>query len=131
MTDMTSIDYVILEVDDVIAAERFYVERGHAVAKSFARTYAEFAAPSKHIRLGIYKRRALAKDAAVSADGTGSHRLVIGSDAGPFTDPDGFPWEATVRRSAPDVGNGRPDGDHHQPEVNTVELDPGPMRGAR
>jgi hypothetical protein len=29
-----------------------------------------------------------------SPDGTGSHRLVIGSDAGPFTDPDGFAWEA-------------------------------------
>jgi hypothetical protein len=25
--------------------------------------------------------------------GTGSHRIVIGSDAGPFTDPDGFAWE--------------------------------------
>lgn len=27
-------------------------------------------------------------------DGTGSHRIVIGSDAGAFTDPDGFAWEA-------------------------------------
>jgi hypothetical protein len=26
--------------------------------------------------------------------GAGSHRLVIGSDAGPFTDPHGFAWEA-------------------------------------
>lgn len=35
-----------------------------------------------------------AKDACVSADGTGSHRLVIASETGPFTDPDGFTWEA-------------------------------------
>ncbi|MDQ1574153.1 MAG: hypothetical protein QOH44_1712 [Actinomycetota bacterium] len=35
------------------------------------------------------------KDAAgVSRDGTGSHRLVICSDAGTFADPDGFVWES-------------------------------------
>ena len=32
--------------------------------------------------------------AGVSPEGTGSHRLTMGSDAGPFTDPDGFAWEA-------------------------------------
>jgi hypothetical protein len=37
----------------------------------------------------------LAKDAGVFPEGTGSHRIVIGSDAGLFTDPDGFAWEAT------------------------------------
>ena len=49
--------------------------------------------PSSPIKLGLYGRRALAKDAGVSPDGTGSHRLAIGSDAGPFTDPDGFVWD--------------------------------------
>ena len=58
------------------------------------------------IVLGVYKRRALAKDAGVSPDGSGSHRLAIGSDAGPFTDPDGFAWEAPVTESASDVGSG-------------------------
>jgi predicted lactoylglutathione lyase len=116
---------LLLGVGDFAASKRFYVEHGQAVAKSFARVYAEFAAPSKHIRLGIYKRRALAKDAGVSADGTGSHRLVIGSDAGPFTDPDGFAWEATVRKSAPDVANGSRDGQHHQREVNSLEATQG------
>ena len=41
----------------------------------------------------LYGRRAAAKDAGVSPDGTGSHRMAIGSDAEPFTDPDGFAWE--------------------------------------
>jgi hypothetical protein len=41
----------------------------------------------------LYGRRAAAKDAGVSPEGTGSHRLMVGSDAGPFTDPDGFAWE--------------------------------------
>ena len=50
--------------------------------------------PSSPIKLGLYGRRALAKDAGVSPDGGGSHRLAIASDAGPFTDPDGFTWEA-------------------------------------
>jgi hypothetical protein len=47
--------------------------------------------------LALYRHRALAKDAGVSPDGTGSHRLIIGSDAGPFTDPDGFAWETASR----------------------------------
>jgi hypothetical protein len=74
--------------------ERYYVDHGLHVARTFARTYVEFTAPATHIKLGLYKRRALAKDASVSPTGSGSHRLVIGSDAGPFTDPDGFAWEA-------------------------------------
>jgi predicted lactoylglutathione lyase len=104
---------LLLGVGDFAASKRFYIERGLSVAKSFARVYAEFRVPSKHIKLGIYKRGALAKDAGVSADGTGSHRLVIGSDAGPFTDPDGFAWAATDKESVHDVGNGRADGHHH------------------
>ena len=62
--------------------------------KSFGRKYVEFATPASAVKLALYGRRALAKDAGVSPDGTGSHRLMIGSDAGPFTDPDGFAWEA-------------------------------------
>jgi uncharacterized glyoxalase superfamily protein PhnB len=112
---------LLLGVGDFAASKRFYVERGLAVAKSFGRVYVEFAAPPKHITLGIYRRRALAKDAGVSADGTGSRRLVIGSDAGPFTDPDGFACEASVRRSAVDLDNGAGDGHRHQREVNAVD----------
>jgi hypothetical protein len=58
------------------------------------RKYVEFATPSSPVKLALYGRRALAKDAGVSPDGTGSHRLMIGGDAGPFTDLDGFAWEA-------------------------------------
>jgi hypothetical protein len=34
------------------------------------RTYVEFAAPASHVKLALYGRRALAKDAGVSPDGT-------------------------------------------------------------
>ena len=85
---------LLLGVADVAASKRFYLDRGLAVAKSFGRKYVEFATPSTSVKLALYGRRALAKDAGVSPDGTGSHRIVIGSDAGPFTDPDGFAWEA-------------------------------------
>ena len=88
---------LLLGAADVAASKRFYVDHGLAVAKSFGRKYVEFATPSSPIKLALYGRRALAKDAGVSPDGTGSHRLMIGSDAGPFTDPDGFAWEATSR----------------------------------
>jgi hypothetical protein len=60
------------------------------VARSLGRKYVEFATRSSPVKLACYGRRALAKDAGDSPDGTGSHRLMIGSDAGPFTDADGF-----------------------------------------
>jgi hypothetical protein len=84
---------LILGVADMAAAKRLYVERGLAVARSFGSRYAEFEAPGGSIKLGLYKRKGLAKDAGVPADGSGSHRLVIGPDSGSFTDPDGFTWE--------------------------------------
>jgi catechol 2,3-dioxygenase-like lactoylglutathione lyase family enzyme len=82
---------LLLGVADVAASKRFYVDRGLEVARSFGRKYVQFA--TAHVKLALYGRRALAKDAGVSPDGTGSHRIVIGSDAGSFTDPDGFAWE--------------------------------------
>ncbi|MGW4690631.1 glyoxalase, partial [Streptomyces sp. NPDC004244] len=30
------------------------------------------------------------------ADGTGSHRITLGSTTDTFTDPDGFVWEAAA-----------------------------------
>src|SRR6201989_1567476 len=85
---------LLLGVEDVTATKQFYVERGLTVARGFGSKYVEFTAPASHIKLALYKRRALAKDAGVPAEGTGSHRIAITSDAGPFTDPDGFAWEA-------------------------------------
>lgn len=89
------IDDMVLQlgVADVAASKRFYVDRGFTVANSYGRRYVQF--DSGPVTLALYKRHALAKTAGVSPDGTGSHRIVVGSDAGPFTDPDGFAWEAT------------------------------------
>jgi predicted lactoylglutathione lyase len=84
---------LLLGVDDVAVTKRFYVERGLSVTKSFGRKYVEFA--TAPVRLALYSRRAAAKDAGVSIEGTGSHRLVIDTDAGTLTDPDGFRWEAS------------------------------------
>ncbi|MFD7879587.1 glyoxalase [Streptomyces sp. NPDC059766] len=91
---------LLLGVADVVASKRFYVGRGLAVAKSFARVYVEFDTGSSPVRLGLYRRRALAKDAGVPPEGTGSHRLLIGGDTGPFTDPDGFAWESAAALAA-------------------------------
>ena len=85
---------LLLGVADVKASKRFYVDRGLAVAKSFGSKYVQFEGASSSVTLGLYGRRALAKDAGVPEEGTGSHRIVIRSDAAPFTDPDGFAWEA-------------------------------------
>jgi len=95
------IDEIVLQlgVADVAASKRFYVDRGLTVTKSYGRKYVEFAAPSSPLKLALYKHGGLAKVAGVSPDGSGSHRLILGSDAGPFTDPDGFKWEAAVSGS--------------------------------
>ncbi|MGS2648070.1 glyoxalase [Streptosporangium sp. LJ11] len=86
---------LLLGVDDVAVTKRFYVERGLSVTRSFGRKYVEFA--TAPVRLALYSRRAAAKDAGVPIEGTGSHRLIIDTDAGTFTDPDGFTWEAASR----------------------------------
>lgn len=87
---------LLLGVRDVKAARRFYAEHGLAVGRSFGSRYVEFAARPGAIKLALYKRAALAKDAGVPAEGGGSHRLVLSGPAGPFTDPDGFVWEAAA-----------------------------------
>ena len=51
------------------------------------------------MKLALYSRKALAKDAGVAPDGDGSHRIAVASAAGAFTDPDGFVWETTSRIS--------------------------------
>ncbi|MCZ7414759.1 MULTISPECIES: glyoxalase [unclassified Streptomyces] len=92
---------LLLGVEDVRASKRFYVGRGLAVGRSFGGKYVEFAGegPSP-VKLALYKRRGLAKDVGVPAEGGGSHRIVLGGSADPFTDPDGFVWEATSLASA-------------------------------
>jgi uncharacterized glyoxalase superfamily protein PhnB len=85
---------VLLGVEDVKATRQFYVDRGLAVAKSFGSKYVEFEGAGSQLKLALYGRRALAKDAGVPVEGSGSHRIAIRSDAGTFTDPDGFAWES-------------------------------------
>ncbi|MCX4985918.1 glyoxalase [Streptomyces sp. NBC_00572] len=88
---------LLLGVEDVKATKQLYAGRGLSVAKSFGGKYVEFApGQSSPVKLALYKRRALAKDLGVPADGTGSHRVVLGGTADAFTDPDGFAWEAAA-----------------------------------
>jgi predicted lactoylglutathione lyase len=84
---------LLIGVADVKATKQFYVERGLGVGKSFGSKYVEFDGGSGAVTLALYGRRALAKDAGVAEDGTGSHRIVLQGDVGTFTDPDGFAWE--------------------------------------
>ncbi|QGN32496.1 glyoxalase [Microlunatus sp. Gsoil 973] len=83
---------ILLGVCDMAATRDLYLSRGLAVAKSFGRKYVEFASRPGTVKLALYGRRALAKDAGVPPEGEGSHRLIINSTADPFTDPDGFAW---------------------------------------
>ena len=85
---------LLLGVSDVKETKKFYVDQGLRVKRSFGSKYVEFDGADSAITLSLYGRRALAKHAGVSPEGSGSHRLAIGSDSTPFTDPDGFSWEA-------------------------------------
>ncbi len=84
---------LLIGVDDVRTSKSFYVDHGLTVSRSFGRMYVEFDAPEGAIKFGLYRHKALAKDAGVPPEGSGSHRIAINSDAGSFTDPDGFAWE--------------------------------------
>jgi predicted lactoylglutathione lyase len=93
---------LLLGVADVAASKRFYGEQGLEVAKSYGRKYVEFAtapAGSAGVKLGLYGRRALAKDAGVGIDGSGSHRVLIAGGTGSLVDPDGFEWEPAQGRA--------------------------------
>jgi len=92
---------LLLGVSDVKASKQFYLDHGLAVAKSFGSKYVEFDAAGSPVKLALYSRRAAAKDVGVSAEGAGSHRMVIVGAGGSFTDPDGFGWEATDRAGLP------------------------------
>lgn len=87
------VENVVLQlgVDDVAASRAFYVERGFRVGRSFGRRYVEL--DTGGITVSLNARRAVAKAAGVSPEGSGSHRIAIHSEAGAFTDPDGFVWE--------------------------------------
>ncbi|GAB0103617.1 hypothetical protein JMUB6875_25900 [Nocardia sp. JMUB6875] len=87
---------LLMGVSDVKASKQFYTDRGLTASRSFGGKYAEFANPSSPITLALYPRKAAAKEAGVPLEGTGSHRIVMDSGIGSFTDPDGFVWEATA-----------------------------------
>ncbi|MBO1331524.1 glyoxalase [Streptomyces sp. VRA16 Mangrove soil] len=87
---------LLLGVADMAESKKFYVGQGVPVAKSFGSKYVEFEAGAGAVKLALYKRRNLAKVAGVAPEGSGSHRIAVGGDAGAFTDPDGFTWEARV-----------------------------------
>jgi uncharacterized glyoxalase superfamily protein PhnB len=85
---------LLLGVADVKATKRFYVEHGLEVAKSYGSKYVEFASGSGTVKLALYGRRALAKDAGVPPEGGGSHRMVVVGGTGAFADLDGFAWQS-------------------------------------
>lgn len=87
---------LLLGVADVGASKKFYTEHGIAVSKSYGNKYVEFDTKGSPVGFGLYGHRALAKDAGVPADGSGSHRLAIAGEAGTFVDPDGFAWESAA-----------------------------------
>lgn len=97
---------LLLGSDDVAASKRFYVDHGFAVGKSFGK-YVEFAMPGSGVGLAVLTRNAVAKDAGIALEGSGSHRLTIGSSVGvsPFTDPDGFAWESASATSGAAAGH--------------------------
>ncbi|MEU8895705.1 glyoxalase [Nocardia sp. NPDC048505] len=79
-----------LGVADVSASKQFYTEHGFTVTKSYGRKYVEL--DTGPVKLTLNKHKSLAKTAGIPAEGSGSHRLRVGTDAAAFTDPDGFVW---------------------------------------
>ncbi|GAA3659339.1 glyoxalase [Nocardioides ginsengisoli] len=91
---------LLIGAADVAASKQFYVDRGFGVGKSFGKKYVEFTAGTGRVTLALLSRKALAKDAGVPMEGSGSHRLTIVGGATAATDPDGFPWEPEGQRQS-------------------------------
>ena len=84
---------LLLGCSDVKATKQFYVDQGLSVEKSYGSKYVQFDGGGSAVTLGLYGRKALAKDAGVPMDGDGSRRFTVLTDGASFTDPDGFTWE--------------------------------------
>jgi uncharacterized glyoxalase superfamily protein PhnB len=87
---------LLLGAADVSESKSYYAAHGVPVAKSFGRSYVQFDTGSGPIGLGLYRHASLAKDAGVSASGSGSHLLTISGALGTAIDPDGVVWEPAV-----------------------------------
>lgn len=90
---------LLLGAGDIKESKRFYEQQGLTVDRSFGSKYVQFANDDPHaIKLALYGRGALAKDAGVAPEGSGAHRIaIVTGDTAPFTDPDGFAWEHPAR----------------------------------
>ena len=88
---------LLLGVADVAASKRFYVEpgpgRGEELRPQVRRVRRRGRAPSSWRCTGAVPSPRTPASPPTAPDRTG---IVIGSDAGPFTDPDGFAWEAAA-----------------------------------
>ncbi|MFI5806573.1 glyoxalase [Streptomyces sp. NPDC051561] len=91
---------LLIGVADVAATKKFYVERGLTVGKSFGSRYVDFEGAPGHLKLALYRHKALAKEVGVSPEGSGSHRIVLAMGDEGFSDLDGFVWEAAATASA-------------------------------
>jgi predicted lactoylglutathione lyase len=83
---------LLLGVEDVKATKQFYLDAGLTVAKAYGSKYVELESAGAPVGLALYGRKALAKDAGVALEGTGSHGITLHGDLGSLHDPDGFAW---------------------------------------
>lgn len=83
---------LLLGANDVAASTHAYVDRGLTVAKDYGQ-YVEFEPDGGAVTLGLYERTGLAAEFGVAHEGSGSHRLAVGTDDEGFVDADGFAWE--------------------------------------
>jgi predicted lactoylglutathione lyase len=89
---------LLLGVADVKASKRFYVENGLTVAKSFGGKYVQFESAPKAIKLALYPRRALAKEAGLAPEGTGSSSAARPNRSPTRTGSCGRPTASTRRQ---------------------------------
>lgn len=83
---------VLAGVADVAASKAFYTDHGLAVRRGYGSKYVEFDT-GEAVTLAIQSRRAVAKNAGIDTDGSGSHRLILRGTLGSVVDPDGYAWE--------------------------------------
>lgn len=72
---------ILLGVEDPKASKTFYTALGMETDRDYGATYIDFTVTAGSLRLGLMRRRDLAKDVGLSPEGSGFGRLVLSHDA--------------------------------------------------
>ena len=87
---------LLLGVEDVKASKEYYVTRGSEVGEELRRQVRRVRGPAPDIKLVSLQPRAARQGRRRRCRGNRVAPILVVSDAGDFTDPDGYVWSERI-----------------------------------